>query len=247
MSSLFPLRQSVELDDSREPRLVGMDEEVADEVFEALSSGTTRRIFGHLHDEPHTASELADLTGTSVQNVQYHLGKLRDADLVEVVDTWYSERGTEMKVYAPQDESLVVFAGGQDRSRLRELLKRAVAILAVLGPVAAMLGWFAGRLAQPTFDTELRAETADGGGGGTAQVTAESAGDAGPQATDAGAQAGDAAAQGTPEVASKSVEYAADAAQTVGGMDPALLAALAFFLGGVFVLALVVATWYWRA
>jgi len=119
MSSLFPIRRSVDLEDGREPRLVELDEEIADEVFEALSSTTTRRIFSQLHDEPHTASELSDLTGTSVQNVQYHLGKLQDADLVEVVDTWFSERGTEMKVYAPSDESLVVFAGGEERGRLR--------------------------------------------------------------------------------------------------------------------------------
>lgn len=227
MSSLFPLRQSVELDDSREPRLVGMDEDVADEVFEALSSSTTRRIFGHLHDEPHTASELADLTDTSVQNVQYHMGKLDDADLVEVVDTWYSERGTEMKVYAPRDESLVVFAGGQERGRLRELLKRAVGILTVLGPVAIMLGWFAGRLVGdgPAVELTVRSTAggAEGGGG------AEAAGDAGAHAT-----------QDVPS-------YAAEAGQAVGGLDPAVLAGLAFFLGGVFVLALVFATWYWRA
>jgi DNA-binding transcriptional ArsR family regulator len=229
MSSLFPLRQSVELDDSREPRLVGMDEEVADDVFEALSSGTTRRIFGHLHDEPHTASELADLTDTSVQNVQYHLGKLDDADLVEVVDTWYSERGTEMKVYAPTDESLVVFAGGEEKGRLRQLLKRAVAILGVLAPVAIMLGWFAGRLADSGAEFDLASKSTQTGGGGEDAMTADAVGDSG--------------AQATPEA----VSYAADATETIGGLDPAVLAGLAFFLGGVFVLSLVAATWYWRA
>ncbi len=227
MSSLFPLRQSVELDDSREPRLVGLDEDVADEVFEALSSGTTRRIFGHLHDEPHTASELADLTDTSVQNIQYHLGKLRDADLVDVVDTWYSERGTEMKVYAPQDESLVVFAGGEERGRLRELLKRAVGILTVLAPVALLLGWFAGRLTGSEKATELTSRNVDGGDG--AGVTT--------------AQTDDVAVESGAESAS----YAADVGQEVAGLDPAVLAGLAFFFGGVFVLALVFATWYWRA
>lgn len=214
MSSLFPLRRSVDLDDSREPRLVGMDEELADDVFEALAAGTTRRIFGHLHEDPHTASELADLTGTSVQNAQYHLGKLQDADLVEVVDTWYSERGTEMKVYAPTDESLVVFAGGQERGSLRELLKRAVAILAVLGPVAALLGWLAGEIAAP-LGQGARHGQGDGG-----------------LATDGGGAG--------------VMEAAGSASQEAASVDPALLAGVAFFLGGLFVLALVVGTWYWR-
>jgi DNA-binding transcriptional ArsR family regulator len=211
MSGLFPLRGTVDLDD-REPRLVGLDEEVADEVFEALSSTTTRRIFDSLHAEPHTASELAEATDTSVQNVQYHLEKLQSADLVEVVDTWYSERGTEMKVYAPTNESLVLFAGGEERGRLRDLLQRALAIVAVLAPIAAGIGWLAGRLLDPAT---APAPTAGGDGGG---------GGIGIQSTDGATKAAEAAA----------------------GMDPALVAGVAFFLGGTFVLALVVLTWYWR-
>ena len=125
MSQVFPLRSSVELED-REPRLVDMDDERADDVFEALGSETTRRVLSALHEEPRTASDLADVTDTSVQNAQYHLEKLQEVDLIESVETWYSERGTEMTVYAPADEALVLFAG-EDRSRsLRSLFKRVV-------------------------------------------------------------------------------------------------------------------------
>lgn len=147
MSSIFPLRDTV-TPKEREPRLVDLDEETADEVFEALSSSTTRSIFLSLHQAPQTASDLADATDTSVQNVQYHLGKLDDADLVEVVDTWYSERGTEMKVYAPKDDSLVLFAGRDKQSTLRSLLNRVAGIFTVLVPVSILAGlsahWTAG-------------------------------------------------------------------------------------------------------
>jgi DNA-binding transcriptional ArsR family regulator len=145
MSSIFPLRETVTLDDDREPRLVEIDEDTADEVFEALSSGTTRKIFLELHKAPQTASDLADVTETSVQNVQYHLNKLLDADLIEVVDTWYSERGSEMKVYAPQDESLVLFAGRDKQRSLRSLLSRVVGVLGMLVPASVLAAWFTGR------------------------------------------------------------------------------------------------------
>jgi len=145
MSSIFPLREKVTLDDQREPRLVEIDEDTADEVFEALSSGTTRQIFLELHNAPQTASDLADVTDTSVQNAQYHLEKLLDADLIEIVDTWYSERGSEMKVYAPQDESLVLFAGRDKQRSLRSLLNRVVGVLGVLVPTSAFAGWLASR------------------------------------------------------------------------------------------------------
>jgi DNA-binding transcriptional ArsR family regulator len=145
MSSIFPLRENVTLNDEREPRLVDLNEETADEVFTALSSGTTRTIFLELHKAPQTASDLSDVTETSVQNVQYHLEKLLDADLIEVVDTWYSERGSEMKVYAPQDESLVLFAGRDKQGTLRSLLNRVVGVLGVLIPGSALAGYATSR------------------------------------------------------------------------------------------------------
>ena len=209
MSGIFPIRRQVELDEDRGARLVDIEEDVADDVFEALSSRTTRLIFRSLHESPQAASDLAEATDTSLQNVQYHLRKLRDVELIEVADTWYSERGTEMKVYAPTDDALVLFAGRDKQGTLRSLLKRVAGIGAVLVPISAMVGWLAGSAV--TEPTSKSAPAAD------AEVFAT-----GSRAT---------------------VETATEAAGTV---DPALLAGLAFLLGGVFVLALVAATWYWR-
>jgi DNA-binding transcriptional ArsR family regulator len=269
MSSLFPLRGQVELDDGREPRLVDLNEEVADEVFEALAAGTTRKIFAELHETPATASDLADVTDTSVQNVQYHLRKLRDADLVEVVDTWYSERGTEMKVYAPTDESLVLFAGGNKRRSLRSLLERVVGIVAVLLPLAAMVAWFADRLG-PATTRERAGQYASGDGGDPAADggvdVAMTGGDGGSDAAGGATPAPEVPSTAAPDGGSVSTpadvtlesvngstpapgEQVADVVtETAGGagLDPALLAGGAFLLGGILVLALVVGTWYWR-
>ncbi|ERH09990.1 MAG: hypothetical protein J07HX64_01756 [halophilic archaeon J07HX64] len=172
MSSIFPLRDTVTRDEDREPRLVDLDEETADEVFEALSSGTTRSIFLSLHQNPQTASDLADETETSVQNVQYHIGKLKDADLVEVVDTWYSERGTEMKVYAPKDDSLVLFAGRDKQSTLRSLLNRVAGVLTLLVPASVLAGlgarWTTGT--QDGGDQTIPVETTTSDPGGDSGV-----------------------------------------------------------------------------
>lgn len=211
MSTIFPIRRRVDLDGQRGSRIVDLDEEVADDVFEALSGRTTRRIFRELHEEPRTASDLAATTDTSVQNARYHLGKLADADLVEVVDTWYSVRGTEMKVYAPTDESLVLFAGPDEGGRLRSLLERAVVVLPLLAVASALVAWLARR------------------------------------ALDGAALAG---ADGETDSVGAAAETAADAAtsapESVAAADPALVAGLAFFLGGAFVLAVVAAAWYVR-
>ena len=43
--------------------------------------------------------------------MNHHLENLREADLVGVVDTWYSEKGAEMDVSAPATDPLCVFVG----------------------------------------------------------------------------------------------------------------------------------------
>jgi DNA-binding transcriptional ArsR family regulator len=256
MSTIFPLREKVSLDDGREPRLVDLEDDVADEVFQALSSGTTRQIFSALHETPQTASDLADVTDTSVQNVQYHLEKLADADLVDVVDTWYSERGTEMKVYAPTDEALVLFAGRDKQSSLRSLLKRVVGALAVLLPAGGAVTYLARQYGATTVPT-------DGGGQGEPAPASNPVPGNGTEPTptpDGGVQI--ATDEPTPEATEQAPEILNETVETVNtttptpenasagadvamaGVDPVVVG-VAFVLGGLLVLGLV-AMWSGR-
>lgn len=138
VTSLFPFRTETEAD-AEEPKLVDFDTEEADEVFDALGSKTARTILMALHDEPRPASELTDVVDTSVQNVQYHLTKLEAADLVDVVDTWYSDSGSEMSVYAPADRALVLFAGDDRERSLGRLLERIAGAVGALALGAVVL------------------------------------------------------------------------------------------------------------
>jgi DNA-binding transcriptional ArsR family regulator len=132
MAKLFPFRPESQ-HESAGPRLVDLDDEVANDVFAALSSDTARRILSRLYRDPATASDVADAADTSLQNARYHLDKLESAGLVEAVDTWYSSRGTEMTVYAPTNEPLVVAAGHEEsKGVLRRALERVVGAVTVL-------------------------------------------------------------------------------------------------------------------
>lgn len=83
-----------------------------------------------------------------------------DVGLVDVVDRWYSARGTEMKVYSPTDRSLVLYAGTPpDTKRFREVLSQIVGAIATLSVVSAVVDYLIRTLA-PSRDTE-----AAGGGG----------------------------------------------------------------------------------
>lgn len=227
MSGLLPSTPDTSKAEEAEPRVIGVDSDSADDLLAAMSSATARRILATLHDEPTTPSAIADDVDTSLQNVQYHLGRLEDANLVEVIDTIYSEKGREMNVYAPADRPLVVVAGPQEdtttlKSALTTLLS-GVGILAVLSLAVqtALEGFpFFGTSGDAGSDVEMAAaptEAADGGGGISAM-----------EATQTPVQT--------------------VAAQASGGLFPeSLPPGLLFFTGGVVILVLGFVVWYVRA
>ena len=135
-----PSAASIKQNLDQEPDVMAIDEEVADEVFSTLSSATARSILTALYDQPRTASELADEGETSLQNVQYHLNNLSDSGLVEVVETWESDQRREMKVYAPTNKALVLFAGDTlHRSSLLDAIKELVGLVGIFALVSVIV------------------------------------------------------------------------------------------------------------
>lgn len=144
MSSIFPIRSRTSLSPPEGAHVIAVDEAPAGEVINALSSQTARDILVRVYDEPCTPSDLAEATGTSLQNIRYHLDNLLEVDLVEVADTWYSQTGNEMQVYAPTMAALVLFAGvDTTTSDLRSLLKQVLGAVGVLGIVSVLVQWLA--------------------------------------------------------------------------------------------------------
>ena len=116
-----------------ELQILGVNDDDTDAIFEALSSSTARSILAEIYEAPRTTSELAERTENSIQTIVYHLNELQAAELVQVADTRYSEKGKEMKIYAPPDNPVVVFVGTEKRkSGFFSLLKRLVGATAIL-------------------------------------------------------------------------------------------------------------------
>lgn len=143
MKSLLPLESRVEPAQGG-ANVVSLSEEAADEVFETLSSSTARQILSLLYEEPRPAAPLAEATDTTVQNVRYHLDNLQEAELITVADTWYSEKGTEMDVYAPTESALVVAAGRESTTdRLKSTIRDLLGAIGLFGLVSLLVQYLA--------------------------------------------------------------------------------------------------------
>ena len=218
--------------EEREPRVVGVDDDEADDLIAALGSETARAILSTLHDRPATKSEIADEVDTSLQNVQYHLSRLDEADLVDVVDTAYSEKGREMDVYAAADEPLVLFAGGSEESTgIKTALMRLLGGYGIIGlaALAAQRLLSVGSLGGSGF-------TARSGGGDAGTATADGGDGGGPTIESVPDQ--NTAAEG----ADGAVELVGDpiAQYAVSLVEPGAV----FFLGAALVFTLAWAYWY---
>lgn len=126
------------------PRLLHLAEDETDEVFDALGSKTARELYLSIQGEPASPVELAEQMDLSIQNVHYHLRKLKEADLIEAVATGYSEKGVEMKVYGPTADPLVLSATSSDRwNELRRGLERLVGAIVLLSVMSVIVQWIA--------------------------------------------------------------------------------------------------------
>ena len=173
MADLLPSRPDIP-DDDKEPRVVGLDSDEADDLLAAISSETAREALSTLHDEPAPASDVADRIDTSIQNAQYHLDRLETAGLIEAAGTAYSEKGREMTVYAPADGALVVVAGPEEnssglRSALTQLLGGIGAI--ALGSVVVDRLARTGAAPAPRSSTDDAAVSSDGAAGAAAHAS----------------------------------------------------------------------------
>ena len=148
--------------------MLEVDDEDADAAFDALASETARRVLSAIYEEPRTPAAVREEVGTSLQNVHYHLDNLETAGLIEPAGTGYSETGTEVTIYAPCSEAVVLFAGDADdasrlRDRLAGLFGLALTVGAATGVFAAVIDWLAADSAETDGAAMRSAEAAADG------------------------------------------------------------------------------------
>ncbi|WP_089649832.1 ArsR/SmtB family transcription factor [Halobacterium hubeiense] len=131
-------------------RIVDMNDEQAVSLFKTLGDETTLKIYTAIQQEPKTPPELQELTETTLQNTHYHMNKLEDADLIEPVDTWVSDRGKDMNVYGPTNSPLLIsFAAERDTPGIRSRILSVLGMVGVVSLVSLFVEYAVDLLVEP--------------------------------------------------------------------------------------------------
>ncbi|MBN1456047.1 MAG: helix-turn-helix transcriptional regulator [Methanomicrobia archaeon] len=180
-------------------------------ISQVISNDTARDILETISDAPRSTTEIAEKLGIPLTTVQYNLEKLAEAGLVKVARTRYSRKMKPVKLYAPQRKYVVIAPGKAERSDVIAALKRYLTLIAVaIFGSLAIEGLMMRLGAGPVEDMAVRS-VPDGYGGGAE----------------------------TPLYAPAPAAVPEKAVEAGAGFDLFMHPGLWFFLGCLFVLALV--------
>jgi predicted transcriptional regulator len=135
-------------------------------ITQTIANDTARQILELLAEGAMSTSAIAKRLEIPLTTAQYNVEKLIEAKLVVVEKTKYSEKGREVKLYAPARRMIVLVPANTSRQAVMDVLKKYLVLLPLAGFVALMV--------------ELAMQFLNGNipGGNPASKTADSAGGA---------------------------------------------------------------------
>ena len=110
-------------------------DERAQKIARAMASQTANAIIQEFRSGPMTSSEVARKMKIPITTAAYHIDNLLEAGLLEVVNTRWSEKGREVKVYGLANQVLII---APPESDLRSVLRKYATLFGVV--VLASLG-----------------------------------------------------------------------------------------------------------
>ena len=242
--------------DTREVIVLEPGAEQAQKIAKAMGSQTAGDILRLLRTGPKTSSEITEELKILMGTAKYHIENLLDAGIIEVIRTRYSVKGREVKVYGLKDQVLIVTPGV---ANVRSLLLKYASLFGIVVIATAVIGIMARMLFMPGSLSPSSYELEKAGAGigpaapsyvqyalnegvATKGIIADSAG----------------RVMNVAEVSNTSVPLPAPSpgelgvvehAQTGGPLLPGLPlqeVLFAFFLGGCFVIAVLIVYELWK-
>jgi DNA-binding transcriptional ArsR family regulator len=240
-------------------------DERAQKIAKAMGSQTASDILQILGEGPKSLTDITERLNIPMNTAKYHVENLLDAGLIAVEKTRYSIKGREVKIYMLTNQLLVV---APRQSNVRSLLLKYASLFGIVALGSVMISVITSLFGSESMirgsanTLNMAPPTFKEGGGSVARATVESiaqnvtpatdvmmAGSKGVADTWAANASSTLAAVPSPTmmptvpvITPGPVENGAGVIFT--GLDPAL----AFFLGGVLVIFILVCyeAWFWK-
>src|SRR5512138_200479 len=108
-------------------------------ITQTIANDTARQILELLAEGAMSTSAIARKLDIPLTTAQYNVEKLIEAKLVVVEKTKYSEKGREVKLYAPAKRMIVLVPANTSRQAVLDVLKKYLVLLPVAGFVALLV------------------------------------------------------------------------------------------------------------
>ncbi len=111
-------------------------------ITQVISNDTARHIIELLADAPLSASDIAERLQAPLTTIVYNLENLEKVGLVKVERIKYSEKGREVKIYAPVRKLIVVVPEKTDRKSVTDLLRKYLGVILAAVLASSMIEFF---------------------------------------------------------------------------------------------------------
>ncbi len=103
--------------------------EESKKITQVISNDTVRKIIELLADAPLSASDIAERLQTPLTTIVYNLENLESVGLIRVEKIKYSEKGREVRIYAPVRKLIVIVPEKTDRKSITDILRKYVGVV----------------------------------------------------------------------------------------------------------------------
>lgn len=124
-------------------------------ITQVISNDTARQIIELLADAPLSASDIAECLHAPLTTVTYNLENLENVGLVKIERIKYSEKGREVKIYAPVRKLIVVVPEKTDRKSVTDLLRKYLGVILAAVLASSMIEFFTRKTSTVMLETNL--------------------------------------------------------------------------------------------
>ncbi|MDP3103491.1 MAG: helix-turn-helix domain-containing protein [Candidatus Methanoperedens sp.] len=128
--------------------------EESKKITQVISNDMARKILELLADAPLSASDIAERLATPLTTIVYNLENLESVGLIKVERIKYSEKGREVRIYAPVRKLIVIVPEKTDRKSITDILRKYVGVVLAAVLASSIIEFLLFRVGAPPWMME---------------------------------------------------------------------------------------------